>query len=703
MENRWRAEEAEAFIARYAERCDRDLALRTYSSRLIGAERSLVLHGGGNTSLKGAASDVFDQPVEAIFVKASGVDLARIEPEEHVTLELAPLRRLRALAGLGDQDMVGELRRRLFDQRAPTPSIETPVHACLPARFVDHTHADAVLALCSQPDAEDHLRKALGDEVVILPYVKAGLELAAQVADACEVNPDARAMVWLRHGIVTWGGTARESYDHMIELVSAAERYLERRAVVRATPSAATSLEVARRRLVDVAPRVRGLLAARSDSADRPWRRVVLRSLVERTVLDKLDAEGAHSLFVSPPLTADHLIRTKPLPVWIEALDFADDERLCAQLRGAVERYADGYRAYLSRHAARMPAGVEAFDPLPRVLLIPGLGAICAGSDAAAADTARDITAQTLDAKARIAAMGSSFEGLSEEQLFDMEYRLLQHAKLDDSSGLPLAGHSVLVTGAAGAIGSGICAGLLARGGHVAVSDLPGPSLDAAVERLEEQAPGRVIGVPLDVTDAQSVASGFETVSATWGGVDQVVINAGLAHVASLSEMDLERFHLIERVNIDGALLLLAETARHLERQGTGGDVVLVSSKNVFAPGAGFGAYSATKAAAHQLARIASLELASGDVRVNMVSPDAVFSHGAQRSGLWAEVGPDRMKARGLDEAGLEEYYRDRNLLKARITADHVANAVLYFLTRQTPTTGVTLPVDGGLPDATPR
>jgi NAD(P)-dependent dehydrogenase (short-subunit alcohol dehydrogenase family) len=207
----------------------------------------------------------------------------------------------------------------------------------------------------------------------------------------------------------------------------------------------------------------------------------------------------------------------------------------------------------------------------------------------------------------------------------------------------------------------------------------------------------------LDVTRPESVAAGFDAASRAWGGVDQVVINAGLAHVAGLAEMDVEAFARVERVNTHGTLLLLQAAARHFETQATGGDIVLVSTKNVFAPGARFGAYSASKAAAHQLARVASLELAAQDVRVNMVAPDAVFSHGARPSGLWREVGPDRMRARNLDPEGLRAYYRERNLLKAEIHADHVANAVAFFLRRETPSTGVTLPVDGGLPDATPR
>ncbi|MBU4199646.1 MAG: SDR family NAD(P)-dependent oxidoreductase [Verrucomicrobia bacterium] len=277
------------------------------------------------------------------------------------------------------------------------------------------------------------------------------------------------------------------------------------------------------------------------------------------------------------------------------------------------------------------------------------------------------------------------------------------HIKYPAAEYHPLRNKVALVTGAAGAIGAGICKGLLNGGCHVAVTDRVQETLDELVNELSASTPDRVIGVRMDVTDKHDVADGFAAVGRTWGGVDIVIVNAGIALVASLMDMDLEAFRKLEQVNVEGTLLTLAEAGRWMSLQGIGGDMVLVSTKNVFAPGAQFGAYSATKAASHQLARIAALELAPFGIRVNMVAPDAVFSDGKRKSGLWAEVGPSRMQARGLDEKGLEEYYRNRNLLKTRITPAHVANAVLFFVTRQTPTTGVTLPVDGGLPDATPR
>jgi len=283
------------------------------------------------------------------------------------------------------------------------------------------------------------------------------------------------------------------------------------------------------------------------------------------------------------------------------------------------------------------------------------------------------------------------------------EAGILYIDRKDDNSNLPLKNKVALVTGAAGAIGYGICVGLLENGCYLAATDLPSEKLDNLTADLKETAGEHVIGAALDVTDKASVTQGFEKIIQTWGGIDIVVVNAGIAMVSPLKEMDLDLFRKLEKVNIEGALLTLSEAAHRFILQGIGGDIIIISSKNVPSPGAGFGAYSATKAACHQLGRIASIELAQYGVRVNMVAPDAVFSEGKYKSGLWQEIGPGRMQARGLDERQLEEYYRNRNLLKIKVTGRHVANAVLFFATRQTPTTGATIPVDGGLPDATPR
>jgi rhamnose utilization protein RhaD (predicted bifunctional aldolase and dehydrogenase)/NAD(P)-dependent dehydrogenase (short-subunit alcohol dehydrogenase family) len=702
MQNRWSNEDAGRLVAQYVPRWGEDLALRTYSSRLLGAEESLVLHGGGNTSVKGYVTNVLGEQAPALYVKASGYDLASIEPEGHSAVDLEFLKRLRALEDLSDAAMADEFRSHLFNPHAATPSIETLAHAFLPQKFIDHTHADAMLALTNQSAAAKRVREALGEDVIVLDYVKPGFKLAKAAAAAYESQPGSKAMVWMRHGLVTWGRTARESYEATIELVTRAERYLAQRATRPLLAQRSTPPSVAEKRLVTVAPLVRGLLAEPSGDADRPHRRVILQSLTDRETLDFVDSDRGKQIALTPPLTSDHLIRTKALPLWLDSPAYEDPARLRQQLVTALKEYTPAYQAYVARNSAHIPEGLATFDPVPRVLLLPGLGAICSGKSVRAAKIARDITAHTLAAKAQIAAMGT-YEGLSETHLFEMEFHTLQHAKLGKPDDLPLAREVAVITGAAGAIGSAIAQGLLESGCHVAVTDLPGQALETLVKELKGTFGDRVLGVALDVTDAASIAQGFEAIIKTWGGIDLVIVNAGIALVASLDEMKLEAFQKLERVNTEGTLLTLAEAGRHFKYQATGGDVVVISTKNVFAPGAKFGAYSATKAAAHQLARIASLEMAEFGVRVNMVSPDAVFSYGTRRSGLWAEVGPDRMRARGLDEKGLEEYYQSRNLLKARVTAEHVAKAVLFFATRQTPTTGATIPVDGGLPDSTPR
>lgn len=715
MISRWVDAEAAAFVDRYAAEWGEPLALRTYTSRLLGAEDSLVLHGGGNSSVKSTWRNILGEEVPALFVKASGVDLASVGPEGHPGLDLDYLLRLRAVDSMSDEVMLEEMRTHLLRADSAAPSIEALVHAFIPARYVDHTHADAVLALTNRPDGAALAAEVFGEAVIVLPYVTPGFALAKACLAALEERPDAVAMVWAHHGLVTWGETARESYELMIRLVARAEEHLDsvgadaRRcaaAPAEAAPPSDDELAAARARLAEMAPLVRGLLAEPTGDPDDPHRRMVVVPLATAEVSAALALPDARERFVSPPLTGDHLIRTKPLPMWSEALSATatgaspDDEEVRACLAAEIAVYEEAYRAYLARHAAAMPAGVEPFDAKPRVILFAGVGALCAGPEIRDAVIARDITEHTLSVKCLV----DDYQGLPEAELFAMEYRTLQHAKLrSKTNGAPLRGRVAVVTGAAGAIGSGICEGLLENGCLVAATDLPGDPLGGLVERLSEHFPGRVAGVPLDVTDPVSVAAAFSAVAGMWGGVDLVVPNAGLACVASLVDLDLERYRRLEQVNVEGTLLVLAEAARMFRRQGIGGDIVLVSTKNVFAPGAGFGAYSSTKAAAHQLARVAGLELACDDVRVNMVAPDAVFSGVGCRSGLWAEVGPDRMKSRGLNEAGLEDYYRDRNLLKARVTAEHVARAVLFFATRQTPTTGATIPVDGGLPDSTPR
>jgi len=702
LKNRWLKTEAAKAVRGDGKKWGSDLALRAYTGRLIGGQRQLALHGGGNTSVKGFTTDITGKKRPALFVKASGHDLARIGPDGHCALDLEYLMRLKALKKLSDDDMLKEIRRSLLNPLGPTPSIESLVHAFIPEKFIDHTHAVSILALTNRRDGEETARAALGKNVLIVGYKKPGFELAKAVMRALNKSESgAKGIVLMNHGLITWGDTAKESYTATIRLVSKAEKYLEsrRRGLLPKAPD--TAIRKAADSYLWIAPLLRGLLRLPGETSKRYDRHFILKPLITPESVKFAGSKKNRKVALDPPLTSDHIIRVKPKPLWIDNPDLKNQDRLKAQLEKAINAYAENYKRYFDKHSKRAEPDITPFDPLPRVIFIPGVGAVCAGRNVSEAIIARDITEQTIMVKAQITSSGK-YKGISERSMFGMEYLNMQSAKLtaDDK---PLMRKIALVTGACGAIGSAICAELLKNGCHVAATDLPGEGLKTLESDLKPFYGGRIITVALDVTDTDNVAEGFNDVVREWGGMDLVIVNAGLAHVSSLADMNPASFMKLENVNVHGALNTIAEASRLFERQDAGGDIVLISTKNVFAPGARFGAYSATKAAAHQLARIASLELAGLGVRVNMVAPDAVFSHGNRKSGLWAEVGPDRMRARGLSEKGLEKYYRDRNLLKEKITGEDVARAVLFFATRQTPTTGATIPVDGGLPDATPR
>ncbi len=712
MNNAWIETEANDFINLWghdAASCPHpewgnEIALLAYATRLVGSQPDLAMHGGGNTSLKGRVTTLAGDDVAALFVKASGVAMDTITPSGFVCLDHAYLKKLRTVSSLTDEIMAGEFRMRMLKPGDALPSIETLMHAFIDRTVIVHTHPTAILTLTNRYRGEETIVAALGGGVGVVPYVNSGLALGRAVADELDRGKDNPAIVVMHHGLITWGASPKQAYDNTIEMVNRAEEYIRESRRQIFSLNTATAIETARKRYTKIAPLLRGLLSPASDDPDNPYKKMLLAPLISREALEFLDSPRARDLACTAPLTPDYLVRTKAYPLFMENPDYDDMDVLRRRLAGEIESFSARYDAYVKKYSPRLPEfDASGFDHLPRVVLLPGLGAVCAGPDLGMARIARDITEQALIVKRAICETGGTYLGLTEDHLFDMEFRAFQRAKVAGKGPLPLRGSVAIVTGAAGAIGSGICEELLSQGCTVAATDLAGENLDAMAFTLKGMYGDRALGVPLDVTDSASVSAAFEKTIAAFGGIDIIVINAGLAHVSSLTEMNLDAFRKLERVNIEGTLLLLAQAGKLFKLQNTAGDVVLISTKNVFAPGAKFGAYSATKAASHQLCRIASLEFADMGVRVNMVSPDAVFSHGSRKSGLWAQVGPDRMKARGLDEKGLEEYYRQRNLLKARVTAEHVARAVVFFVTHQTPTTGATIPVDGGLPDSTPR
>jgi len=704
MQSLWTDADAQQFLDRLAPTWGEDMALRVYTSRLIGRDPDLVMHGGGNTSLKGTVKTLVGDEKEALFIKGSGWDLDAIDPPGLPGVDLAHLRKLRDLEALSDPEMVNQLRTHLFEANAPNPSVETLLHAFLPHRFIDHTHADIALVVTNQPPDEqaEMVQETFGPTWGVVPYVMPGFALAKLSAEAFELNSDVEGLVLLNHGLFSFADDARTAYERMIAGVDRAETFVAKMRAERARTHVQVPVSVpsARAAAARLAPMLRRALAEREDS-DRGFRRWILEWRVDDEGLALLGRDDAPALAREHPLTPDHVIRTKGQHLVLKGL-VNDDEALAEQLATAVAEYRERYDAYFDANRTRSQTPVTKLDSTPRVILVPGIGIFTVGKSKVDARIAADITQHTLRAKAVANDIGR-YRALSDGDLFDMEYWVLEQAKLGKGSDAPLAGQVSVVTGALGAIGFGICRKLVQAGAHVVLTDLDGERLAEAAKELDPKGKGVADAIAMDVTDEDAVRAAFDEICRRYGGVDVLVLNAGIAHVSPVADLTTADLRRVIEVNFMGYFTVLREAARLMRRQGTGGNVIVNSSKNVFAPGKDFGAYSASKAAGHQLAKVAAMELAPEGIRVNLINADAVFGDPARPSGLWQEVGPARAKSRGLEPAELEDFYRDRNLLKARITPDHVGNAVVFFATNQTPTTGATLPVDGGVAEAFPR
>jgi rhamnose utilization protein RhaD (predicted bifunctional aldolase and dehydrogenase)/NAD(P)-dependent dehydrogenase (short-subunit alcohol dehydrogenase family) len=703
MKSRFDPGEAQELIIRYSQ-TPPELALRVYTSRLIGGDPGLVLHGGGNTSVKLRVKNIVGEEQEILYIKGSGIDLAAIEPGDFVGLELEPLRKLKKLPALSDEEMENQLRIHKIQSSSPDPSVEVLLHAFLPHRYIDHTHADFILALTNQKQWKDLLTEALGPEAALLPYQTPGLSLAKGVSEAFGTNPGVEAVVVAQHGIFTFGEDARTAYERMIDYVGRAEAFIKRKAprkMLEASPAGWKMPEGMVSTIARLTQAVRGACAFRSHGG--ALRRFYTEVRASDDLVKVSLSPAAPGLCSSGVLTPDHVIRTKNKWVFIPGIPQED-----AELKKIVKEGVDAYIRDSDQTFAEQIGikGIERekLDPYPRVFLAAGAGIVTLGYTRRDARIAADIAEHTLRVKLLANEVGE-YAPISESHAFDMEYWGPQQKKLGRVSPPPLQGQVAVITGAGGAIGLGIADRLLAAGAVVAISDIDGASLGKVHTALvKKYGESQVESFLLDVTDYGAVEKAFQDISCRVGGIDVLVPNAGVAHVARVEDLDPKKFDQVIAVNLKGTFNVIKAAIPIFRRQGTGGSIVVVSSKNVFDPGAAFGAYSASKAAAHQISKIAALELADMGVRVNLVNPDAVFGDEEIPSKLWELIGPDRMKSRGLDPKGLKEYYRQRNLLKVSVTAEHVGNAVVFFATEASAaTTGATLPVDGGIPAAFPR
>jgi rhamnose utilization protein RhaD (predicted bifunctional aldolase and dehydrogenase)/NAD(P)-dependent dehydrogenase (short-subunit alcohol dehydrogenase family) len=644
-----------------------------YASRLLGAQSGLVLCGGGNSSVKSPGTDLSGAPIEVLHVKGSGWDLAGIEADG-----FAPLRRDRLLAlleldELSDAQMMHELRCACLVPGAPDPSVETLLHALLPYRVVLHTHADAVLALTDTPDGERLVAELYGKRAASVPYLMPGFDLARYCATRppSQLGAHSEGVILIRHGIFTFGETGREAYRRMIALVSDAEDYLAAHGGGSGPDQVAADADSASVPATVPEPEpvpLHDLIALRQEISNAAGRPMILTSRRGPLAGALLRGDLDPAALQRGPATPDHVIRTKRVPM----------------IGRDVEAYAEAYRRYFDQHSSDEHSNkpLRPLDPAPRVVVDPELGLLGAGPTAKDADSAVEIYEHTLRIIAQAEALGGYRPAL-EADIFAVEYWELEQAKLA-RAGRPaeFRGEVALVTGAASGIGRACVRALRSRGAAV-----------VGVDKAEgsDAADGQdFLGIRADLTDADAAQDAVRRAVDRFGGLDMLVAAAGIfGPSAPVAAGDPADWRTVMAVNLDSLPRLFAAAHPALARAPRGARVVLIGSKNVPAPGPGAAAYSASKAAATQLARVAALEWAADGIRVNTVHPDAVFD-----TGLWsAELIEERARRYGLTA----EQYRRRNLLSRDIDSDTVARAVAALCSADfDATTGAQVPVDGG-------
>jgi len=688
MKSLWSDTDAEAAIAQYAASgINRDIALRVYTTRLLGGDPRLVLHGGGNTSVKTEVPDLLGDAVEVLCVKGSGWDMGNIEPAGLPAVRLAPLLKLRQLERLSDEDMVDFQRGNLISASAPNPSVETLLHAFLPHKFIDHTHSIAVLSLTDQPDGEALCREIFDNRVGYVPYIMPGFLLAKAAAAVFEQDSSVEGLLLVKHGIFTFGASAREAYERMIALVSLAGTRLAAKRKPAATP-AALPAELASP--AEVAPVIRGLLAI--DRGDGAWTRWVLDFRTNPAIRAYVDAADVADFSGRGVVTPDHTIRTKNWPVVLPAPQAGRLSEWADQAKAAIAAFAERYHLYFARNNGRANPPKTELDPMPRVVLVPGLGLFGIGASKKDAAIAADIAENTVATIADAEAVGR-FEPLPEADLFDMEYWSLEQAKLGKAAEKPFQRQVVVVTGGGSGIGAATARAFAKAGAEVAVLDRDELAADRVADDIAKKYGIKALALGADVTDAVAVRAAFDAVAAAFGGIDVVVSNAGAAWQGAVGEVDDALLRQSFELNFFAHQNVAQNAVRLMKAQGTGGCLLFNTSKQAINPGKAFGPYGLPKAATLFLMKQYALDHGRDGIRANAVNADRI------RSGLLTEeMIASRSKARGLSEKD----YMAGNLLGREVSAEDVADAFLW-LAGAAKTTACTVTVDGGNIEASLR
>ena len=656
MVSLWNDNEAKEFLKESAEHKKTDLDLRVYTSRLLGRDSSLVLHGGGNTSVKSTATNLFGETEDILYVKGSGWDLATIEAEGFAPVKMDMLLKMAELKELSDTDMVKYQRMAMTNPSAPNPSVEAILHAVIPYKFVDHTHTDAVVTITNTANGEQRIKELYGDKVLIIPYIMPGFVLAKLIYDMTrDVNWDElEGMVLMNHGLFTFADDAKESYEKTIELVDKAEKYLEKQGAIlniKEDTITISALELAKIRKEVSVLKGNATISILNDSNEAI----------------NFSKDDIQTISQQGPLTPDHVIRTKRIPA-ILGEDFKKD----------LENYVINYKQYFEDNKK----DETLLNPAPNFAILKNNGTLSFGTNAKEANIIKDINDHTFEAIQKAQKLGG-YKALSASNIFEVEYWSLEQAKLKKSGNKPeFNGKVAIVTGAASGIGCAIAKMLNARGAAVVALDI-NPDVETTFSTAS------AIGIKCDLTNSDDIKEAVEKTVRSFGGIDIVVSNAGIftpsQELESLSDENWEKSI---NINLTAHQKLLRETAPFL-KLGIDPAIVMVASKNFPAPGKGAAAYSVAKAGQTQLARIAALELGGNGVRVNTLHPHAVFD-----TALWT----DEVLAKRAEHYGMSvEEYKTNNILKTEIKSDDVAELVCAMAGKPfAKTTGAQVAIDGG-------
>src|SRR6185369_8786901 len=649
--------------------------LRVYSTQLLGRASKLVLHGGGNTSLKTKARDLTGAEIDVLCVKGSGWDMGQIEPAGMPAVRLDALRALRKRDAMSDDEMARVQRAFLIDPQAPAPSVEMLLHAFMPAKYIDHTHATAVLSLIDQKDSAPLCAEVFGGRLGFVPYKKPGFGLAKLAAEVFDKNPKVEGLILDKHGIFTFGDDARQAYERMIEFVTLAEARLQKHR--KAVSTTKMPAQVAPPK--DVAPILRGACAERDAFGEGAHRRFVVDFRGGDAVLAYVNGQDL-ARYSRGVITPDHVIRTKAAALIVPPPEAGKLDAFKASVQAAVRTFVDDYRVYFDRHRTRVPTATM-HDPMPRVVLVPGLGLFGLGTSAKHAHIAADIAEAALEGITDAEAIGR-FASISDADMFDVEYWPLELAKLGARNRRPLAGQVVVVTGGAGAIGAATGKAFAGAGAEVVLLDLDGKAAQEQARAINRHA----LGIACDVTDTAAVAAAFDQVIMAFGGVDIVVSNAGSAWQGKIGEVDEDVLRKSFELNFFAHQKVAQAAVKIMLKQGTGGCLLFNVSKQAVNPGANFGPYGLPKAATLFLVRQYAVDYGADGIRANAVNADRI------RSGLVTE---DFIKSRAAARGVSEDKYMKDNLLGREVTADDVAQAFLAQALALKTTADVTT-VDGG-------